>query len=249
MSLTYIVKHDVGATLVGADYDAPMETIGSRIRQARTAKRPKLTQTDIANGLKINRVSVTQWESDLTKPSIDRLPDLAALLGVSAEWLLNGDGPAPTPSTSPASSPAAVSIVPGADLVSARKMPVYAAAMGGSGHIIVSFDQIDEVKRPAELENVKGGYGLLVKGTSMVPAFREGDMALVNPHLPPARERNVILYHTPPNGGDVEAMIKELQGWNDREWHLKQWNPVLEFKEFRAEWPVCHRVVGKYDGR
>lgn len=147
----------------------------------------------------------------------------------------------------PATPP--VSIIPGNELVSARKMPVFAAAMGGDGHIIVSFDQIDEVKRPAELENVKGGYGLLVKGTSMIPAFREGDMALVNPHLPPARERNVILYHTPPDGGDVEAMIKELVNWTDREWHLKQWNPVLEFKEFRQEWPVCHRVVGKYDGR
>lgn len=242
--------------MVGTGYHCGMETIGSRIRSARNAAQPKVTQQALADGLGINRVSVAQWESDQTKPSLDRLPEIATLLRVSANWLMTGEGPAADGSFSRPSAPRPmapatppVSIIPGNELVSARKMPVFAAAMGGDGHIIVSFDQIDEVKRPAELENVKGGYGLLVKGTSMIPAFREGDMALVNPHLPPARERNVILYHTPPDGGDVEAMIKELVNWTDREWHLKQWNPVLEFKEFRQEWPVCHRVVGKYDGR
>ncbi|RDE08433.1 helix-turn-helix transcriptional regulator [Pelagibacterium lacus] len=128
-------------------------------------------------------------------------------------------------------------------------MPVYAAAMGGEGHIIVTFDEIDRVKRPAELENVKGGYGLLIKGDSMVPAFDEGDMALVNPHLPPARDKNVILYHTPPDGAEAEAMVKRLLNWTDKEWTLRQYNPPMDFKEFRQEWPVCHRVVGRYDGR
>lgn len=173
---------------------------------------------------------------------------------VSEGWLLTGEGAGPDGAlvlapARPLGTGQAVSIIPGSDLVSSRKMPVYAAAMGGEGHIIVSFDQIDEVKRPAELESVKGGYGLLIKGDSMIPALWEGDMALVNPHLPPARQKNVILYHTPPHGGEVEAIVKQLQGWNDRVWHLKQWNPMKEFDEFRQEWSTCHRVVGKYDGR
>lgn len=249
MSLTYIVKRNVGDALVGENYYAFMDTIGSRIRHARNSMTPKMTQQQLADALKINRVSITQWETDITKPALERLSEIASALKVSAEWLLGSDTTPPAVDRSSAPQLPSSSVVPGYDLVSSRKMPVYAAAMGGEGHIIVTFDQIDEVKRPTELENVKGGYGLLVKGSSMVPAFREGDMALVNPHLPPGREKNVILYHTPPFGGEVEAMIKELQGWNDRVWHLKQWNPVKEFDEFRQEWPTCHRVVGKYDGR
>lgn len=175
---------------------------------------------------------------------------LAPVLGTTASWLLTGAGPSPEndPSSTIASKPTS-SLIPGHELLGTGTMPVYAAAMGGDGHVIVTFDEIDRVKRPAELENVKGGYGLLIKGTSMVPAINEGDTALVNPHLPPARGANVILYHTPPDGTESEAMVKHLLNWTDKEWSLKQWNPAKEFKEYRQEWPICHRVVGLYYGR
>lgn len=140
------------------------------------------------------------------------------------------------------------SIIPGRDLTVLDKlMPVFSGAQGGTGKLIVSTEPIDRVKMPAFLENVSGAYGLLIDGGSMIPAFYPGDTALVNPHLRPQRGRNVILYHTPPNGQEAEAIIKQLNGWNDREWDLEQWSPALQFKEQRAEWPICHRVVGKYD--
>jgi transcriptional regulator with XRE-family HTH domain len=234
--------------MVGIDYNNGMDTLGSRIRFARRAK--KLTQQDLADALEINRVNVSTWESDQTKPETSRIPILADLLGVTEGWLLRRSGDDPTPATKTAKiiTPT-LDIVPGSQLLGTGMMPVFAAAQGGDGHVIVTFDAVDHVKRPAELENVRGGYGLLIVSDSMVPAFRPGDMALVNPHLPPARDKNVILYHTPPHGGDVEAIVKQLNGWNDREWHLQQWNPILEFSEFRQEWPICHRVVGRYDAR
>jgi len=234
--------------MVGNDYKYAMDTLGSRIRYARRMK--GLTQQYVADELEIARVNVTTWESDQTKPDTARIPKLAQVLGVSEGWLLSrtGDDPQPSKESSKFKTER-VKIVPGSQLVGFEKMPVYAAAQGGDGHVIVSFDAVDYVKRPAELESVRGGYGLLIAGESMIPAFRGGDMALVNPHLPPAREKNVILYHTPPHGGDVEAIVKQLNSWNDREWFLQQWNPVREFTEFRQEWPICHRVVGRYDAR
>ncbi len=180
-------------------------------------------------------------------PGTANLNALARALGVTASWLM-GEGPRELEASEAEPLPRS-EIVRGTALVSNLRMPVYAAAQGGNGHVIVSFEQIDEIKRPAELENVRGGYGLLIKGASMEPAINEGDMALVNPHLPPARGKNVILYHTPPHGGEVEAIVKQLVSWNDREWTLKQWNPVAEFKEYRQEWPICHRLVGTYYGR
>lgn len=225
-----------------------MDTIGSRIKHAREAA--GISQEALARSLKINRVSVSNWETESTRPDMDKIPAIALELGTTEAWLSFGQGEAPATSTAPKRSKGQpVNLIPGEQLLGTGRMPVYAAAQGGDGHVIVTFDPVDSVKRPAELENVKNGYGLLIDGPSMIPAFWPGDMALVNPNLRPAREKNVILYHTPPHGGDVEAIIKQLDNWSETEWMLKQYNPLKEFREYKAEWPICHRVVGRYDAR
>ncbi|MDQ0505980.1 XRE family transcriptional regulator [Xanthobacter agilis] len=229
-----------------------METLGSRIRYARDAC--GLTQDDIAAHFGIKRVSVTQWEGGTTKPAVSRLSKLADLLHTSAEWLLDGRGDAPA-WTASADQPSAKKIsgfkpeiIPGSELVGAKDFPIYAAAAGGEGHQIVTFEPIEWVKRPSILEGVPGSYGLLVYGDSMDPAFCHGDMALIHPGLGPAAGSDVVLYDHPPNG-DAEAIIKRLVSWSEQEWRLKQYNPPREWTAFRADWPTCHRVVGKYSRR
>jgi phage repressor protein C with HTH and peptisase S24 domain len=163
---------------------------------------------------------------------------------------LIGSIPATTESAPSRSRGFVPRIVPGRELVGEKNFPIYAAAMGGDGHQIVTFEAIDYVKRPAILENVKDAYGMYIVGESMIPAFVPGDMALVHPHLPPARDKNVILYHVSPFGtSDAEAIVKRLQWFSERDWHLLQYNPTLEFVETRADWPYCHRIVGKYEAR
>mgnify|MGYP001083384042 CR=1 FL=1 len=70
-----------------------MDTLGARIRYARKAR--DLSQQAIADHFGIRRVSVTQWENDQSKPSVDKLPELAKLLEVSEEWLISNKGEAP----------------------------------------------------------------------------------------------------------------------------------------------------------
>lgn len=179
-----------------------------------------------------------------------KLRELARALMLTEEYLLDetDEAPAEPPSDYVRTPGQKVSaIIPSRELEVQKMMPVYSGAQGGQGKLIVGSDPIDRVRLPAFLENVQGAYGLLIDGESMVPAFYPGDTALVNPHLRPQRGRNVILYHNPPGGEEAEAIIKQLNGWNDREWDLEQWNPHKQFKEFRKEWPICHRVVGKYD--
>ncbi|WP_132412547.1 S24 family peptidase [Neorhizobium sp. S3-V5DH] len=139
-------------------------------------------------------------------------------------------------------------ITPGSELVGARDFPIFAAAQGGEGHVIITFDPVEMVKRPAILEGVRDAYGVLLTGSSMEPAYWPGDMALVHPHLPPARDSDVVLFHVPPHN-EAEAIIKRLTSFNDSEWRLKQYNPAMEFTESRVEWSICHRVVGKYNAR
>lgn len=244
----------VGAAKVSSNYNEGMtdenpETLAARIKQAREAA--KLTQNEVAQHFGISRVSVTQWENGTTKPELSRVSELAGLLNTSVDWLIERKGQPPLAVQVKSYREGAKSrIIPGEELVGAKDMPVYAAAMGGDGHMIITFDAIDYVKRPAVLQNVKGGYGILVRGESMIPAYWPGDTALVNPNLPPYRDTDVILYHTPPKEhGEAQAIIKRLIGINDREWKLEQWRPHREFSESRVDWPICHQVVGKYNRR
>jgi transcriptional regulator with XRE-family HTH domain len=224
---------------VGSNYPADMdETLGSRIRAARKAA--NLTQQQVADHFGIKRVNVTQWESDTTRPDGYRLPDLARLLQVDEAEFRQV-----IPETQRAT------IIPGRELVAQNgdTLPIFAGAKGGDGHIMVSFDEVERVKMPSVLQGVKGGYGLLIDGESMVPAFYPGDTALVHPHLRPARGFNHVFYHSPPHTSEAEAIIKELVNFTDRDWTLKQWNQAKEWKESRQVWRTCHRVVGKYDRR
>ena len=66
-----------------------MNTIGHRIRERR--QKLGITQQEIADEFGIARVSVTQWENDITSPQRDRITTLAQVLKCSPEWLLKGN--------------------------------------------------------------------------------------------------------------------------------------------------------------
>ena len=62
---------------------------GQRLRQARQTAR--LTLEAAGDAIGVVRQSVSKWESGGNYPTPDRLQKLAALYGVSVDWLLNGD--------------------------------------------------------------------------------------------------------------------------------------------------------------
>lgn len=93
----------VGENEVSASYPTYMETIGSRIKLART--RSNLSQQEVADHFGIARVSVTQWELDRTKPEIERLSALASLLQTTPEWILDGAGDPPPETPKPSKQP------------------------------------------------------------------------------------------------------------------------------------------------
>ncbi|HWG05211.1 MAG TPA: S24 family peptidase [Beijerinckiaceae bacterium] len=182
------------------------------------------------------------------------LAALARVLETSEAWILHGDSSRdPPPSALPGVAATSAS---GARAKSATRffdegdrMPVYAAAEGGNGTMIVSTDEIDRIPRPYTLEGIAEAYGILITGESMVPAFRPGDTAWVNPRLPPIRDCEVILYQVNDRSGEAVATIKQLAGWTERDWLVQQWNPPKKFRLDRGVWKTCHRVVGKFSRR
>lgn len=210
---------------------------GSRIRQAREAL--GLTQSQLAE-----RAGTTQQTIDrIEKGQVSHSRATPAILKALS---LESDQTAP-----PDVKLEPARLVPGEQLVGERDLPVYSSAEGGDGALILSTDPIEWVKRPAPLTNVRGGYGIYIVGDSMLPRFNPSEIALVHPHLPFRSGVDVVLYR-----GDVHdhhAIVKHLRRATSTEWHLTQWNPPEgESREFvlpRADWTVCHVIVGSYTAR
>jgi phage repressor protein C with HTH and peptisase S24 domain len=130
-----------------------------------------------------------------------------------------------------------------------RDMPVYGAALGGSGGaMVVSSDAIQYMARPDPLIAVRGGYGVFVTGESMSPAYEQGDIALVHPSAPPRRNCDVILTRTDADG-TRHVLIKRLIGWGPGYWRVRQYNPAKDFDLSQDEWTEVHAIVGKYNVR
>lgn len=230
-------------------------SIGKRIAEARRAA--GLTQAVVAQQLRVSPQAVSQWERNETLPDFDKLAPLCMALEIPIADLIHNtmDQDTRLAYLNEAGKLAekrkfeTASTADGRHLVGARDFPIYAAAQGGEGFMIVHTDVMEYVKRPVILEGVPNSYGVLVVGESMIPAYRPGDMALVHPRRPPERDTDVILYDHDHRTGDAKSMIKRLVGYNDRSYKLEQYNPAKTFSEHKADWPICHQVVGMYKGR
>jgi len=192
-------------------------------------------QTELAAETGVTQPTVSRWLAGQVPDPVaqERLAQLAAAV----------------PSGRPGAAKAG--FIPPPTLLGERDLPVYAAVEGGPGEITVSTDPIDMVPRPWYLGSVKDGYAVLVVGESMIPAFRPGEMAIVNPRLAPLRNKDHILVKEAADGS-FQATIKHLLGWTEEDWKLEQFNPPAGgqrlFTLSRQEWRRALRVVGKYDG-
>jgi phage repressor protein C with HTH and peptisase S24 domain len=191
------------------------------------------TQAELARRAGVSQQVIADIESGRTiRPR--QLHEIAATLGTSVEQL--------DPERYNR-SPLEVSNPP---IYGERDLPIYAAAEGGDGAMIITFDPIAFTLRPAPLLGVKGGYGMYVVGESMLPAYEAGDTVLVNPHLPPTANRDAVFFHSDGHG-QTRATIKRLLKITQTEWRVMQWNPHKEFILDRATWSQCQMIVGKYN--
>jgi transcriptional regulator with XRE-family HTH domain len=201
----------------------------------KTREGKEWSQADLGRLAGCSQQLIASLESGDTRTT-KFLPQIAGALGLEVgqldpDWAAIA---APTPQTIPERQ----LMEPG------RDFPIYAAAEGGPGEIIRSAEPVDWVPRPAPVARVKDAYGLHVIGESMFPEFEPGDVALVNPALPPVGNTTCIFYAE--KEGEARATIKRLRRSNADKWLVQQWNPAKNFELSRREWAICHRVLGKY---
>jgi len=206
-------------------------------------------------------------EGRVRTPRFDSLKKLATTLQTTPEWLVADQdsadaalGPvardrAGTGRTDRTATGSAPMLRPNVDasrvetenLVGAKDLPIFASAQGGSAGMLVNFEPIDWVKRPAPLERVSGGFGIYVVGDSMEPAIRQGDMLLIHPHKPPGFGDDVLIVFK--NGtGETEAMVKRLVSQSSQGVRVRQFNPDVEFSIPRRMIEPPKKVVGLYRG-
>lgn len=230
-----------------------MESEGSRIRDLRSSL--GMTQQAFADMLGVTRGAVGNWELNKGIKK-ENLQSIALQTGTPLEWLAFGSGAAPIlPARIFAAGSdisRAASDLTSVEVLGERDLKVFAAVEGGDGEMVINADPIDIVQRPWYLKNVRDGYAVLVVGDSMIPAFEPGDIAVVNPRLPPMKNVDMI-FIAGDERGEFRASIKRLLRWSPDEWFVLQFNPALgkdrEFALSRDEWPKALRVVGKYYGR
>lgn len=130
--------------------------IGARLKKYR--QDANLSQRALAAKLYVSQQAVGQWETDKTTPSPETMIKLAQILGITTDALLGDPGtPASTGGT----------WIPVLGDVAAG-IPIEAV------EDVVDYEEID-----AALAATGEFFGLRIKGSSMEPRIRDGDVVIV----------------------------------------------------------------------
>ncbi|UYZ90748.1 helix-turn-helix domain-containing protein [Moraxella bovis] len=148
-----------------------------RLKKARKAK--NLSQSSVAESIEgLSQSAYSQLESGRSKAT-NKMAELANLFGVSAYWLATGQGEMtakPTIDELRLKMDEIQGKVNGVERANPVKMlPVINEVQAGY-FTDIGDDSYDEY-RPA---HHKGSYWLKIKGDSMTPEFRQGDLVLVD---------------------------------------------------------------------
>lgn len=175
-----------------------IETIGQRIRKRRKAL--KLTQINLAKSLKdATHGSISQWESDITSPSAKNLFDLSKALECDFAWLLNGGEE--------------VNVIP--SVLKSFKVPLISYVQAGlwtESCELRDSTGFEYIMTSLELSNK--AFALKIKGDSMEPEFKEGDVIIIDPFVKPTPGEFVVAMN-----GESEATFKKYRelGYDEHE--------------------------------
>lgn len=168
-----------------------METLGSRIKAIRKAK--KLTQVNVAKAVGVSSVSVVQWEQDANRPGGNNLIALAKTLDCEADWLLNGNGDnAPHVMIAGAHIPIGIPIDKSLFQDKGKKtnfieLDFYDVEVSaGHGALVIQEEKNDSIVFSSKFINKELGLNpnniflMPVRGDSMIPTLKNKAMIMVN---------------------------------------------------------------------
>ncbi len=125
----------------------------------------------------------------------------------------------------------------------ARDLPILGRAQGGSdGNMTLNDAAIDWTFRPADLQGVKDAFAVFVTGESMLPKYKNQDLAYVHPSKRIPKDRFVLV-----ETADHSGFIKQFVRWEGDTLILRQYNPAQEIRLERSDVLRVMLVVGSLD--
>lgn len=148
----------------------------NRLRTLR--KNAGLTQLELAQKLDLTSTAIGAWEAGRAKPRLDKLEQLAGILGTSAYYLLNGEEP-PSPDFSyPSGSRRPVG--------RSGMVPMRRLGKTHAGDAIEELEDEGTVEVPEHVAELHpNGFMLSVEGDCMDRAYPDGCVVLVDPDAEP----------------------------------------------------------------
>lgn len=212
-----------------------MNDVGKRIQGLR--EKSKLNQSELARALSVTPQAVQKWESGGT-PRGARLQDIARVLGTTAEYLLFGS------ITTISRFHVDHNTEAGPDI--RDRLPLISWVQAGAWtETIDNFAPGDaEEWLPCPRTVGAHAFALRVRGISMEPKYRDGEIVFVDPDARAEHGKNVIVRLD----GEQEATFKQLIVEGEHKF-LKALNP---------DWPgpklitingnatICGVVIGKW---
>jgi len=202
--------------------------VGDRVKERRAAL--GLSQPQLAKRVGgITYQAIQQLEQG---GGTKHLVSIARALGVTAEWLQDGHGPAPARPASARSAPPE------------RLKVLGMAQCGPDGWSLWNGDVIDMIERPASLNGVPNAYAVYVVGASMEPRYHPGEVVHIHPGRPVDVGAYVLVQRRAKAGEPPLAVIKRLAKRTGARITLEQFNPAKLFDIKTADIVSIHRVVG-----
>jgi repressor LexA len=190
-----------------------------RLKQLR--KERGVTQASLAGQLHISQQAVAKWEAGLSFPEPGMLVRLSGIFGVSTDYLLGRKN-----GSMEQAIPCGVFTL----------VPVVGTVRAGFG--LQAFED-DLGTDPADVADPENYFYLVVRGDSMEPYIREGDLALV-------RRQNIL------RNGDLGVMVyRDGEGTLKRFFQedgrvlLKSFNPAYEDLALSGEELSSLYIMGK----
>ncbi|WP_333837954.1 XRE family transcriptional regulator [Novosphingobium sp.] len=230
-----------------------------RIGLIQARKRLKLTQEKMAERLGISIAQVSRWETGDDGIPSHRVSSICEAYGVTIAEIFNADEA--VPEASPPESNARVVHFEGASNERMHQdVPILGTALGSDRMVddlaveqtyLYSDDVIGRAKRPVVLDGRADVYGIYVQGSSMDPAFEDGQLIFVEGRRQP-RVGEYVLVYLRRNGGDQEGddgesartvLVKRLTKRSASFLELEQFNPRAKFTVTTADVLKYHRVI------
>jgi phage repressor protein C with HTH and peptisase S24 domain len=217
------------ATVAQSGAQPAAKSVGDRVKERRRAL--GLSQPQLAK--KVGGITYQAIQQLEAGGGSRHLVSIARALGVTAEWLQDGMGPAPSKPTQ-------------ARAGAAEKLKVLGMAeCGADGWSLWNGDVIDLIDRPAGLAGVPNAYAVYVVGASMEPRYHPGEVVHIHPGRPIDIGAYVLVQRKPKASGEAPlAVIKRLAKRTGAKITLEQFNPPKQFDIKTGDVVSMHRVVG-----